>query len=81
MDQVEIDKTITALHDRVSESILAKAIKVADKQIIPLKWASPEPPLPDHKGLDTSRRSIQVQPRTNKEFLSFHVWMTIQLQP
>eukprot|EP00971_Amphidinium_carterae_P044859 882084-Amphidinium_carterae.1 len=60
MGQLEIDETITALHDRVSEQILAEVIKVVDQQIIPSKWPIPEQPLPDQEGLDTSRRSIQV---------------------
>eukprot|EP00971_Amphidinium_carterae_P048291 951248-Amphidinium_carterae.1 len=55
MEQTEIDETITALHDRVSEDILAQVIRVVEHQIIPSKW-----PLPEQEGLDTSRRSIQV---------------------
>eukprot|EP00971_Amphidinium_carterae_P049666 979100-Amphidinium_carterae.1 len=66
MDQIEIDETIAALHDKVSENILAEVIKVVDQQIIPSKWALPDPPLPDNEGLDTSRRSIQV-PAENQQ--------------
>eukprot|EP00971_Amphidinium_carterae_P320842 6377706-Amphidinium_carterae.1 len=55
MEQTEIDETITALQDRVSEDVMAQVIRAVDQQIIPSKWTPTE-----QGGLDTSRRSIQV---------------------
>eukprot|EP00971_Amphidinium_carterae_P237324 4711123-Amphidinium_carterae.1 len=59
MEQTEIDETITALQNRVSDEVMAQVIQVVDQQIVPLKWTTPEsqPATADN---DTSRRSIQV---------------------
>eukprot|EP00971_Amphidinium_carterae_P130992 2595288-Amphidinium_carterae.1 len=60
MSQIEIDESLTALHDKVSEYILAEVIKVVDQKIVPVKWDLPEPTRPDQGDLDSSRKSIQV---------------------
>eukprot|EP00971_Amphidinium_carterae_P309227 6144909-Amphidinium_carterae.1 len=59
MDQAEIDATLNALQDHVSDDILAQVIHVVDEQVIPAKW-----PLPEQQqntaDLETARRSVQV---------------------
>eukprot|EP00971_Amphidinium_carterae_P349230 6490911-Amphidinium_carterae.2 len=59
MEQTEIDDTLTALQNHVSEDIMAKVIQVVDEQVVPLKWSPQEPEQPT-ADLDTSRKSIQV---------------------
>eukprot|EP00971_Amphidinium_carterae_P250599 4974883-Amphidinium_carterae.1 len=59
MEQIEIDETIDALQDRVSEDVMAQVIRVVDQQIVPSKWTSPDLQQ-SQEGLETSRRSIQV---------------------
>eukprot|EP00971_Amphidinium_carterae_P321943 6399796-Amphidinium_carterae.2 len=56
MEQTEIDATLSALQDHVSDDTMAKVIQVVDEQVIPAKWAPPEQEQ-NTADLETSRKS------------------------